>query len=308
MKVLVTGGAGFIASNIVDAYLERGDEVVVVDNLRSGRRSNVNPKAKLYEVDLCDSSLGGVFDAEKPEWVNHHAAQIDVRYSMEHPMEDARINILGSLNLMEQCRKQKVRHVIFASTGGAIYGEPLYLPIDEAHPPRPLSAYAAAKLSVETYLRLYRSNYGLDYTVLRYANVYGPRQDPLGEAGVVSIFINRILRGERPTIYGTGEQTRDYIFVGDIVRMSLLCGENTAGETINLGTGVATSVNDLFAVLKDLMEFTEEAEYAPPRTGELEASVLNADYARERCGWSARVSLREGLQQTVDYFRQQQAG
>lgn len=302
MKVLVTGGAGFIASNIVDAYIERGDEVVVVDNLRTGRKENLNPRAKFYEVDLCDAALADIFATEHPEWVNHHAAQIDVRFSIENPMEDARINIIGSLNLLEQCKKHKVKHVVFASTGGAIYGEPEYLPLNEAHPIRPISHYGAAKFAVENYLRLYRHNFGLDYTVVRYSNVYGPRQDPRGEAGVVCLFINKMLRGEAPTVFGTGEQTRDYVYVGDVVQMNLLCGEKTAGEAINVGTGMASSVNTLYCRLQHLMAFDEDAIFAPPRTGELDASVLDAGKAKERVGWTAAVDLTEGLRRTVEFF------
>jgi len=303
MKVLVTGGAGFIASHIVDAYIERGDDVVIVDNLRTGRKQNINPKARFHEVDLREAALEDVFAREQPEWVNHHAAQIDVRDSLEHPMEDANINIIGALNLLEQCRRYDVRHVLFASTGGAIYGDPQYLPIDERHPVHPISHYGAAKFAVETYLYLYRYNFGLDYTILRYGNVYGPRQDPLGEAGVISIFVNRMLKGETPTVFGSGEQTRDYVFVGDVVRMSMMCGDRTAGEIINVGTGIQTSVNALLAHLKNITNFPNDAMSAPPRAGELAASVLNASKAKELVGWEPQVSLVEGLTRTVEHIR-----
>jgi len=306
MKVLVTGGAGFIGSHVADGYLERGDEVVIVDNLRTGRRENINSRARFYELDILAPELADVFAKEKPEWVNHHAAQIDVRYSVEHPMEDARINILGALNLLEQCKRYGVRHIVFSSTGGAIYGEPLYLPIDEQHPVRPISHYGAAKLAVETYLYLYRFNFGLDYTILRYGNVYGPRQDPRGEAGVISIFTDRMLRGETPTIFGTGEQTRDYVFVGDVVRINLLCGDRTAGEIINVGTGIQTSVNQLFALLKELTGFRGEPCYAAPRTGELAANALSAGKAKELVGWEPQVNLREGLLRTVRHIQAEQ--
>ncbi|NCO36714.1 MAG: NAD-dependent epimerase/dehydratase family protein, partial [Armatimonadetes bacterium] len=212
-------------------------------------------------------------------------------------------NIIGALNLLEQCRRYDVRHVLFASTGGAIYGDPQYLPIDERHPVHPISHYGAAKFAVETYLYLYRYNFGLDYTILRYGNVYGPRQDPLGEAGVISIFVNRMLKGETPTVFGSGEQTRDYVFVGDVVRMSMMCGDRTAGEIINVGTGIQTSVNALLAHLKNITNFPNDAMSAPPRAGELAASVLNASKAKELVGWEPQVSLVEGLTRTVEHIR-----
>ena len=218
MKILVTGGAGFIGSNVVDAYVTAGHEVVVVDSLVSGRRANLNPKAKFYEMDVRNPELEKVFANEHPEIVNHHAAQIDVRKSVTDPVYDAEINILGGIKLLELCRTYGVRKVIYISSGGAIYGEPVYLPCDEAHPVNPLSPYGASKYTLELYLYLFKQVYGLDYTILRYANVYGPRQNPEGEAGVVAIFTGQLMQGKQVRIFGSGEQERDFVFVGDCAR------------------------------------------------------------------------------------------
>jgi UDP-glucose 4-epimerase len=222
MKILVTGGAGFIGSHVVDAYLELGHEVVVVDNLSSGSIENLNPKAKFYKMDIRDSDIEDLFKNEKPDIVNHHAAQMDVRKSVEDPIYDADVNIIGSLNLLQNCIRYGVKKFIFASTGGAIYGEQDYFPADEEHPTRPLSPYGVAKLTVEKYLYFYKEVHGLNYVVLRYANIYGPRQNPHGEAGVVAIFTSKMLKGEQPVINGDGFQTRDYTFVGDVVRANVL--------------------------------------------------------------------------------------
>lgn len=306
MKVLITGGAGFIASHLVDAYIARGDEVVVVDNLVHGKRERVSPHATFYEVDICSPQLADVFAAERPDFVSHHAAQMDVRKSVEDPMFDASVNILGGINVLEQCRKFGVQHLIFASTGGAIYGELEQVPAPETHPIRPISPYGASKFAFEIYLFLYRYNYGLDYTILRYANVYGPRQDPHGEAGVVAIFGNLMLNGKRPTIFGDGEQVRDYVYVSDVVAANLLCGPHVSGEVFNIGTGIATSVNDLFRIMRDIIGFADDAHYAPPRLGELAVSALDATKARQKLGWQPRVSLREGLERTVQALRDAQ--
>ncbi len=303
MKILITGGAGFIASHIADAYLARGDEVVVVDNLVHGKRARVSPRAAFYEVDIRSPQLAEVFAAERPDYVSHHAAQMDVRKSVDDPTFDASVNILGGINVLEQCRKFGVQHVTFSSTGGAIYGELEQVPAPETHPVRPISPYGASKFALETYLFLYRYNYGLDYTILRYANVYGPRQDPHGEAGVVAIFGNLMLSGKRPTIFGDGEQVRDYVYVGDVVAANLLCGPHVSGEIFNIGTGVATSVNDLFRIMRDIIGFPDDAHYAPARLGELTVSALDAVKIRQKLGWQPSVSLREGLEKTVEFLR-----
>jgi UDP-glucose 4-epimerase len=303
MKVLITGGAGFIASHLADAYLARGDEVVVVDNLVHGKRERVSPRAAFYEVDVGSPQLAEVFEVERPDLVSHHAAQMDVRKSVDDPTFDASVNILGGINLLEQCRKFGVNHVTFASTGGAIYGELEQVPAPETHPVRPISPYGASKFSFESYLFLYRYNYGLDYTILRYANVYGPRQDPHGEAGVVAIFGNLMLDGRNPTIYGDGEQVRDYVYVGDVVNANLLCGPHVSGEIFNIGTGVATSVNDLFRLMRDLIGFSHDPHNGPARLGEIAVSALDATKARRQLGWQPTTTLREGLEKTVEYLR-----
>ncbi len=301
MKILVTGGAGFIGSNIVDGYLAAGHEVVVVDNLSTGKKENLNPKAKFYKTDILDPQITDILHKEKPEVVNHHAAQIDVRKSLEDPVFDARTNILGTINVLENCVKAGVRKVIFASTGGALYGEPDYLPVDEKHPIMPISAYAASKYSVETYLKLYSQSYGLKYIALRYGNVYGPRQDPLGEAGVIAIFVGKMSKGEVPTIFGDGEQLRDYVYVGDIVDLN--CRVLQEGEGVyNVGTTVGTSVNQIFSTLKEIMDFKPAAKYAPPRKGEVYKVYLNAQKLEKTLGWKPRVNMREGLKQTVAWF------
>ncbi|MGB2885793.1 MAG: NAD-dependent epimerase/dehydratase family protein, partial [Dehalococcoidia bacterium] len=230
MKILFTGGAGFIGSNVVDALIDLGHEVVVVDNLSTGFRQNINPNAKFYQLSIRDKELSEVFEREKPELVNHHAAQIDVRKSADDPISDAEDNILGSLNLITNCVQFGVKRVIYASTGGAIYGEAQYLPADENHPVNPISQYGISKHTVEHYLYLYSTLYELDYVILRYANVYGPRQNPFGEAGVVAIFATQMLTGKQPTIFGPGDKTRDYIHVSDVTEANILAldrGKNT---------------------------------------------------------------------------------
>jgi UDP-glucose 4-epimerase len=304
VKILVTGGAGFIASNVVDAYVAAGHQVVVVDNLSSGNRANLNPAATFYEVDIRSDELLGVLEKERPEVVNHHAAHIDVRRSVADPLYDSSINIQGSINLLEACRKTGVRKVIYISSGGAMYGEPEYLPCDEKHPVRPLSPYGASKHTVEHYCFMYKENFGLSYTVLRYPNVYGPRQDPYGEAGVIAIFTERMLKGQPVTIYGTGEQERDFIFVGDCVSANLLALEGGDGREYNLGWGIATTVNDIFRELKAATAYALDANYGPAKTGETYRIYLDTARIRGELNWSAKVPLREGLTRTVQFFRE----
>ncbi len=302
-KILVTGGAGFIGSHVVDAFLDAGHEVAVIDNLVTGKRENVNPKAKFYEVDIRDQeAVEGVFAAERPDAVCHQAALANVRESLEKPIEYGEVNILGSLALLESARRHGCRRFIYASTGGACYGEPEFLPVTEDHPINPLDPYGASKHVVEHYLYLYRHNYGLSYVVLRYPNVYGPRQDPLGEAGVVAIFTGLMLQGKQPTINGTGEQQRDFVYVGDIARANVIALEQ--GEGIyNIGSGVPTDVNTIFAELKEIIGYPGEARYGPPKLGEVFRIYLDASKAREELGWEPTVPLREGLTRTVEFFR-----
>ena len=304
MKILVTGGAGFIGSHVVDALIERGHEVAVVDDLSTGKREHVNPRARFYRLDIRDAQgLEEVFAAERPEIVNHQAARANVRESMEKPILYAEVNVIGSLNLLELSRKYGVEKFIYASTGGAVYGEPEYLPADEAHPINPLDPYGASKHFVEHYLYLYGVNYGLRYTILRYPNVYGPRQDPYGEAGVVAIFTGQMLRGEQAVINGSGEQERDFVYVGDVVEANLLALDRGDGGIYNLGWGFGTSVNEIFARLKEITGYEKEAVHGPPKKGEVFKICLDATKARRELGWVPRISLDEGLRMTVEYFK-----
>jgi len=303
MKILVTGGAGFIGSHVVDAYLELGHEVVVVDNLSSGSIENLNPKAKFYKMDIRDSDIEDLFKNEKPDVVNHHAAQMDVRKSVEDPIYDADVNIIGSLNLLQNCIRYGVKKFIFASTGGAIYGEQDYFPADEEHPTRPLSPYGVAKLTVEKYLYFYKEVHGLNYVVLRYANIYGPRQNPHGEAGVVAIFTSKMLKGEQPVINGDGFQTRDYTFVGDVVRANVLALSYEKSDVFNIGTGIETDVNTLFHKLKQLTSANCDEFHGPAKPGEQRRSVISYEKIYKTLGWKPMTSLDEGLRLTVEFFK-----
>jgi UDP-glucose 4-epimerase len=305
MKILVTGGAGFIGSHVVDAYLEQGHHVVVVDDLSAGKRENVDPRARLYAVDIREAKLEEIFAAERPDIVNHHAAKASVRESMARPMLYADVNILGSLNLLELSRKYEVRKLIYASTGGAVYGEPEYLPADEVHPIHPLDPYGVSKAGFEHYLPLYRTQYGLPFTVLRYANVYGPRQDPLGEAGVVAIFTGQMLRGEQAVINGGGQQERDFVYVEDVARANILCLDRGDGGIYNIGTGVGTSINEIFARLKTATDYGLKEVHGPAKAGEVFKVYLDVNKAARELGWQATVGLQEGLAVTVEYFSAQ---
>lgn len=301
MKILVTGGAGFIGSNIVDSLVEQGHDVVVVDNLSTGFARNLHPKARFYPVSILDTGLAEVFQKEKPEIVNHHAAQTVIVKSVEDPAFDASENILGSLKLLQLCLRFGVKKLIYASSGGAVYGEPKYLPADEKHPVSPISQYGISKHTVEHYINLYSEN--LDFTVLRYANVYGPRQNPAGEAGVVAIFAGKMLRGEQPTIFGKGDKTRDYIFVGDVVKANLLALDKGSRGIYNIGTGVETSDQEMFDALAEALKYKGSPIYAPYRKGEVQRIYLDCARAQREMGWQAKVSLREGLAQAVGYYR-----
>jgi UDP-glucose 4-epimerase len=303
MKILVTGGAGFIGSHVVDAYLELGHEVVVVDNLSSGSIENLNPKAKFYKMDIRDSDIEDLFKNEKPDVVNHHAAQMDVRKSVEDPIYDADVNIIGSLNILQNCIRYGVKKFIFASTGGAIYGEQDYFPADEEHPTRPLSPYGVAKLTVEKYLYFYKEVHGLNYVVLRYANIYGPRQNPHGEAGVVAIFTSKMLKGEQPVINGDGFQTRDYTFVGDVVRANVLALSYEKSDVFNIGTGIETDVNTLFHKLKQLTGANCGEFHGLAKPGEQRRSVISYEKIYKTLGWKPMTSLDEGLRLTVEFFK-----
>ncbi len=308
MKILITGGAGFIGSNIADAYLAAGHEVFVVDDLSSGFIENLSPKAKFFEMDIRDPKIEKIFEENKFDVVNHLAAQMDVRRSVADPVFDATVNVVGTLNLLENSLKHGVKKVIFSSTGGAIYGEQDYFPADEKHPTRPLSPYGIAKLAVEKYLFYYNAVHGLNYVVLRYANVYGPRQNPHGEAGVVAIFTSKLLKGEEPVINGEGKQTRDYTFVGDVVRANVKALDYDKSDIFNVGTGKETDVNVLFRMLRDAVGSSAEEKHGPAKAGEQMRSVIDYSKAKEVLGWEPAVGLEEGIDMTVKFFRQKLAG
>jgi len=304
MKVLVTGGAGFIGSHVVDTYIEHGYRVVVVDDLSTGRASNLNPAAKFYQLDIRSPGLAEIFEAEQPDYVNHHAAQMDVRRSVADPLFDAEVNILGTLNLIECAKRHQVRHIVYISSGGTVYGEPQYLPCDEVHPVNPICQYGVSKHTVEHYLYLYQVNYGLNYTVLRYPNVYGPRQDPKGEAGVIAIFTGQMLTGKQVVINGDGEQQRDFVYVGDCARANLLAlTANHSVGVYNLGCGQGASVNQIFAALQKITDYPHSAQHGPAKLGETRHIYLDASKARRELDWTPTLSLEEGLTRTVDYFR-----
>ena len=306
MRILVTGGAGFIGSHTVDALIARGEyEVAVIDDLSSGKRERLDSRARLHQADLRDAgAVRRVIERERPEAIIHLAAQMDVRRSVAEPAFDAQVNIVGFINLMEAGRQHGLRRVAFASTGGAIYGEQETFPCDEEHPQRPVSPYGVAKAATEKYLFFYRAQYGIDYVALRYANVYGPRQDPHGEAGVVAIFCGRILQNRPVTIFGDGGQTRDYVFVGDVVRANLAALESPVSGAFNVGTGIETNVNQLYGTLASIAGTDRPPEYAPARPGEQRRSVISAARAERDLGWRPEVALRDGLGRTLEFFRE----
>lgn len=305
MKVLVTGGAGFIASHIVDAYVERGHDVTIVDDLSSGRRENVNPKAELIVADLRDRGTIDKLKGRGFELVNHHAAQIDVRVSVADPAADAELNIVATLRLFRAMVDEGVRKIIFASSGGAAYGEPAYAPQDELHPLAPLSPYGCAKLSIDQYLGFFRFVHGIKAVSLRYGNVYGPRQRKDGEAGVVAIFAGAILEGQTARINGAGEQTRDYVFVEDVVRANMAASEHDLDGIFNVGTGVETSVNELYTMLASALGTSTPAEHGPAKAGEQQRSVLDGTKLRKLAGLPEPVPFAHGIARTVDWLRSQ---
>lgn len=307
MRVLVTGGAGFIGSHIVEAYREAGHEVVVVDSLWSrggGRRANVPAEVRFYDVDITSSSLADVFERERPEIVNHQAAQHSVKISTESPEFDAQVNVLGLLNILELSRQYEVRKVIFASSG-ATYGTPVSVPMNEDTPQRPESPYGITKMMAEHYLRYYRDAFGLDYTAFRYGNVYGPRQDPSGEAGVIAIFAHRLLTGQPIEIHWDGEQAKDYVYVKDVARASVLALRHGSGRIYCLGTGVGTSVNELYARLTTIIGRKTGIIRKPKRAGDVHLAHFDCARARDELHWTPAYGLDEGLPATVAFFKRQ---
>jgi UDP-glucose 4-epimerase len=302
MKILVTGGAGFIASHVTDIFVDAGHEVTVLDDLSTGKRENVNPKARLVEGDLRSEAAYNLVKDGGFEVVDHHAAHIHVGRSVENPRFDADVNIMGTLNLMAAAKESgTVKHVIFASTGGAMYGHK-QTPFDELMAPQPLSPYGISKRAVELYLYFYQEQYGISYTSLRYANVYGPRQNPFGEAGVISIFLDKLKAHEQPVINGDGTQTRDYVFVEDVARANLLALEKRVSGEFNIGTTIETDVNQIYSLVKKAVGADMEAVHGPDRPGEQRTSSLAYSKANQLLGWEPVVPLEEGVRITTDYF------
>jgi UDP-glucose 4-epimerase len=307
MKILVTGGAGFIGSHVVDAYLAADHEVAVIDNFSTGNEANLNPQAHVHRVDVRDrAEVERVIAEFRPDIVNHHAAQAEVPKSVADPGNDASINIVGGLNLLKACVDHQVRKVIFISTGGALYGEPDVVPVEEDHPVRPLSPYGTAKYCFEQYLGTFNRTFGLEYTVLRYANIYGARQDFMSEEGrVVAIFASRMLEGRQLTIDGDGDQSRDMLHVGDVATANIAALERGAGGTYHVSTGVGVTVNELYRKLSILTDYKLQPAHGPRRKGDVYRIYLDNTRARNDLRWEPRISLEEGLTLTVDYFREQ---
>jgi UDP-glucose 4-epimerase len=304
LKIVVTGGAGFIASHIVDAYVENDHKVFVIDNFSTGQERNLNPAAEVLSADIADQKAAKLIRDCKPDILNHHAAQMDVRRSVADPAFDARINIVGFINLLEAAKDADVKKVIFSSSGGAVYGDREPIPANEAHPTVPLSPYGVSKLTGELYLAYYHMSFGLAYVALRYANVYGPRQSSQGEAGVVAIFISHLLAGQSPVINGDGKQTRDYVFVSDVVRANIAALNTTHVGPVNIGTGMETDVVTICTLLREGLESLVEPVHGSAKLGEQRRSCLETSLAREALRWTPQVALKEGLQKTIAYYRE----
>ncbi|AOR24753.1 NAD-dependent epimerase/dehydratase family protein [Clostridium taeniosporum] len=304
MKILITGGAGFIGSNIADLLIEENHEIVIVDNLSQGKRENVNENARFYKCDIVNAEeLELVFTIEKPEIVIHNAAQIDVQTSLKKPSLDAEVNIKGTINILECCRKFGVRKIIYPSSA-AVYGNPKYLPVDEEHPINPISFYGTSKHTPEHYIKTYSRLYDIKYTIFRYANVYGIRQDPKGEGGVISIFIDKFLENKSPIIFGDGNQTRDFVYVKDVSKANLLALTNGDNKICNISTQKQNSINELFATMKDLLNSNLEAIYKQERNGDIKESSLKNEKAHKFLKWNTEYSLKEGLKETCMYYKE----
>ena len=303
MKILVTGGAGFIGSHIADAYINQGHQVSIIDNLSTGVKTNLNPQAKFYELDIRSPEAAQVIRDEQPDLINHHAAQIRVDIAAKDPILDAQINILGFLNLLQAAKDVKsVKKIILASTGGAMYG-PKSTPFVETMLPAPLSPYGISKLADEHYLYFYREQYGIDYAALRYANVYGPRQNPHGEAGVIAILCDNFLTSKQPVINGDGKQTRDYVYISDVVKANLLATEKDIIGEYNIGTGIETDVNQIYDLVRQEFNSQQQAVHRPPRPGEQQTSSLDYSLAKDELGWQPSIALTDGIHSTVAFFK-----
>ena len=304
MKVLVTGGAGFIGSHVVDRLVEEGHHVVVVDNLSTGKRKNVNRAASLYKLDIQSGRLERVFRNERPNIIIHLAAQISVRRSVEDSVFDAQVNVLGTINVLQQAVWHGARKVVFSSSGGAIYGEQEVNHAPESHATNPLSPYGVSKLCGEHYLSYFQRTSGIQVVSLRYANVYGPRQDPEGEAGVVAIFIQKMLNNEQPIINGNGRQSRDFVYVEDVAEANVAAMSQNSQGVYNVGTGAETSINELFRMLASLTGFACKEVHGPAKPGEQMRSVVDPSKIRQELGWDPKVDLSDGLKRTVAFFRE----
>ena len=303
MKILITGGAGFIGSHVADILTADKNDLIVVDNLSTGKKENIPSSAEFYEKNITEPSIAEIFKKEKPEVVIHHAAQVSVPASVKDPFKDMEINIKGTLQLLEASVKHGVKKFIFASTGGAIYGEHDYFPADENHPLQPLSPYGISKLCAEKYLYSYYNTYGLKYTVLRYSNVYGPRQDPFGEAGVIAIFLLKMLGKEQPIINGTGKQTRDFVYVKDVARANLQAVKSDVIGAVNISTGREITINETFSLLNNITGSDLPEKHGPALAGEQMRSVLSYEKAKQNISWEPSVSFEDGLKQTFEFFR-----
>tara|TARA_B100000315_G_scaffold260487_1_gene322295 strand:+ start:2020 stop:2961 length:942 start_codon:yes stop_codon:yes gene_type:complete len=303
MKVLVTGGAGFIGSHLVHRFVEAGHNVVVVDNLSTGKQKNIHPKARFYKIDITDPGLQRVFERERPEIVSHHAAQSSIWQSVRDPVSDARVNILGTLSLLQACIVANVRQVIFASSGGAIYRESKTMIPSERGAVEPVSAYGIGKFSGDLYLRYFWQTARLNYVSFRYANVYGPRQDPFGEAGVVAIFVEKLLQGDSPVINGSGKQTRDFVYIDDVVEANYQVLHARTRGIFNIGTGTETSINQIFQYTASFIDPMIKPSFGPARKGEVMRSILDASRIRRELSWEPKISIKEGIRRTVDSFK-----
>lgn len=303
MKCLVTGGAGFIGSHLADKLITKGHKVAVIDNLSNGKEENLNPKVKFYKTDIQDQKISQIFEKEKPDIVFHYAAQIDVRKSVENPIESAKTNILGSLNVLENCKNFGVKKIVFASTGGAIYGEAKIIPTPEDYPPQPVSPYGIEKLIVEHYLDFYKKEYNLDYLILRFANVYGPRQNSRGEAGVIAIFCDKMVAKNQPIINGDGKQTRDFVFVDDVVRANIIAMEENESGVFNIATGIETDISTVFRELKKAFNLKIQEIHGPQKAGEQKRSCLSFKKAKVKLNWQPEYNLNKGLEITKKWFQ-----
>lgn len=303
MKVLVTGGAGFISSHIVDALILKGYDVCIIDDMTNGKESNINPKALLYKIDIRDESVIKIFQKERPDILIHNAAQISVPNSVTDPINDASINIMGSLNILEAARKTGVKKIIYPASA-AIFGEPEYLPIDEEHPLGMLCGYGVTKHTVEHYLKIYKNLYGIDYMVLRYSNVYGPRQDSSGEGGVVAIFCEKMLNDEKPYIFGDGEQIRDFVYVKDVAKANIMAIESNLNGIYNICTNQKMTVNKLFNLINEITDKNLTPIYTSEREGDIKNSYMSYDKAKNDLGWIPEYTIVDGLKEVIDYYNQ----